>query len=148
MRKVWLLILLLMLPPALYANNYDETTGWIKSSELMDLLNQKSQDRYFPSHVYGQVQAHQIVYKATFSPFLKNMQYFYSYWGMTDEVFKTRNDYFNEHGFQRFSDSSFIDLSGSTIHQATWVLMTQEPNKQEPGTMDKLLKFFSSMKLI
>jgi len=99
------------------------TTGWVKSSELEGMLGKMNENRMFPSYIEGRVDENQIVYKATFAPFPLNMDYFQSYWGMSDTWYEKRNEIFLRHGFKEHFHTIFTDLSGSTVHQATWVLI-------------------------
>jgi hypothetical protein len=103
-------------------------TDWMKSSKLTELLQQMDEDRMFPGTVEGRVSGQSIQYRAQFIPFLQDMDYFQSRWGMTAKWYKWNTEELTKAGFREFSHTTFTDASGSILHQATWVLVSGEHN--------------------
>jgi hypothetical protein len=98
-------------------------TDWMKSSALTAKLHEMDEDRHFPGTVEGRIGGTAIQYRAQFIPFLLGMAYFQSHWGMSDAWYKENTESFTKAGFTEYSHTTFFDVSGNTIHQATWVLI-------------------------
>ncbi len=119
--KMILLSLFLIFAAPILAQD-DGYTEWIKSSELKIKLKAMDQDRLFPGVVEGRLEGTMIQYRAQFIPFLRNMDYFHSRWGLSDTWYKLNVEKFTEMGFTEYSHTTFTDQSGTTLHQTTWVL--------------------------
>lgn len=104
-----------------------QDSGWMKSSELEAKLNVMDEDRLFPGLVEGRVEGATIRYRAEFIPFLPNMDYFRARWGLSDRWYKVNTEKLTGLGFTEYSHTTFTDQSGSTLHQATWVLINKNP---------------------
>ena len=120
--KTLILALTLLVSPLISYAQIGEYTEWMKSAQLANLLKKSNQDRLFPAFVEGQTSEDQLWYRAKFIPFLPDMSYFYSRWGMTEIRYKKASDHYLKLGFIEHSHSSFVDLGGTTLHQATWIL--------------------------
>jgi hypothetical protein len=79
-------------------------------------------NRLFPCQVEGTLDGIKIRYKAAYCPFLPDMNFFYSRWGMSDRWYSKWSEYYEAIGLVEHLHSTFLDLSGNTVHQATWVL--------------------------
>ena len=101
-------------------------TAWMKSSKLTELVKTMDDDRMFPGTVEGRLDGSAIRYRAKFIPFLQDMDYFHSRWGMTVAWYKHYSDEYTKAGFREMSHTTFTDASGSALHQATWVLVSVE----------------------
>ena len=122
MRKI---LFLLLLPFAAMPTLAQENTDWITSVELSAKLRIMDGDRMFPGTVEGRLAGARIQYRAQFIPFLRNMDYFQSRWGMSDGRYKAATEQFTKAGFTEYSHTTFYDRSGSTVHQVTWVLISR-----------------------
>ena len=101
-------------------------TGWVKSSKLTELVKAMDDDRKFPGTVEGRLDGSSIRYRANFIPFLQDMDYFHSRWGMTAKWYQHYSDEYANAGFKEVSHTTFTDASGSLLHQVTWVLVSVE----------------------
>lgn len=117
-----------------------ELTEWLSMSELNELRIQKNDDRLLPSHIEGRLQDGKIFYRATFSPFPKDMTYYYSYWGMTDHWYERYSDEFLADGYKELFHSVFKDQVGTDLHQATWVLVGEAPKSAWEEFYEMLLQ--------
>ncbi len=95
----------------------------MKSSALTAKLHEMDEDRMFPGTVEGRLVGTAIQYRAQFIPFLLNMAYFQSRWGMSDAWYKSNTESLTKAGFTEYSHTTFFDKSGNTVHQVTWVLI-------------------------
>ena len=120
MRKILFLLLLSFAATSTLAQ---ENSDWVTSSELSAKLRIMDGDRLFPGTVEGRLAGARIQYRAQFIPFLRNMDYFYSRWGLSDARYKAATEEFAKAGFTEYSHTTFYDQSGSTVHQATWVMI-------------------------
>ena len=100
-----------------------EYTDWMKSSALTAKLQEMNEDRLFPGTVEGRLDGTGIQYRAQFIPFLLNLAYFESRWGLSDVWYKANTEHLTKQGYTEYSHTMFTDQSGNTVHQATWVLI-------------------------
>jgi hypothetical protein len=98
-------------------------TDWMKSSALTTKLHEMDEDRLFPGTVEGRLTETGIQYRAQFIPFLLNLVCFQTRWGLSDIWYKKFTEVFSKEGFTEYSHTTFLDRSGYTVHQATWVLI-------------------------
>jgi len=98
-------------------------TEWMKASELSVLMKKMEEDRVFPAVIDGRVNGAIIQYRTQFIPFLLNLDYFQSKWGMSDSWYKKADEQLKDAGFTEYSHTTFTDQSGNTVHQAIWVLI-------------------------
>ena len=106
-------------------------TGWVKSSALTALVKLKGEDRLFPARVEGRLEGTAIEYRAQFVPFPENMDFFQSRWGMTGKWYQHYSGQYINAGFRELSHTTFADQSGIELHQATWILVSE--NDVAPG---------------
>ncbi len=117
---------LLLLTTVLVFAQENEYTDWMASKALTTKLHEMDQDRMFPGIVEGRLNGAKIQYRAQFVPFLQNMEYFQSRWGLTEHRYKWYSVQLMRTGYTEFSHTTFVDLAGTTLHQATWVLILKE----------------------
>jgi len=126
MNKVILMLLVgLFFAPLANADNVVYETEWMPSTDLEFVLNEMNSNRLYPCYVQGQVNGIAIQYQASFCPFPQKMNLFQSRWGMSDDWYIETKKQFEAAGFVEHFHSTFLDLSDSVIHQATWVLSGQ-----------------------
>jgi hypothetical protein len=92
------------------------------SSVELDEYRIAASDMY-PATVEGRVLDGELHYRATFEKFPQGMHYYYSYWGQTDGWFEHKNSELSALAYQLHSHHSFVNPNGTTLHQATWVLL-------------------------
>jgi hypothetical protein len=105
------------------ANNIVYETQWIDSEEMNITLKKMSSNRLFPCEISGKMKGIEIKYSGAYCPFLPQMNYFYSRWGMSDHWYEKYGAQYEKRGFTEYSHSVFFDLSYNVVHQATWVLI-------------------------
>lgn len=141
--KAMITLVLLTLPIAVLSKVIVHETDWISSRQMKSAVGKMNLNRLFPCHSEGRVEGASIRYKASFSPFLKDMCYFYTRWGMSDTGYAEYSLKFKDAGFIEYSHSTFQDLSGNTRHQATWILFSADwmnaQNAQLPSTIRERL---------
>src|SRR3990167_9411322 len=74
------------------AEEINNVTEWVSSSELNMIRIEMNDSRLLPSHVEGRIHEGKIEYIATFSPFPLNMNYYYAHWGLSDDWYKRYNE--------------------------------------------------------
>src|SRR5512133_771714 len=116
----FLLFFFASLPLSAQGQDY---TDWMKSSALTAKLHKMEEDRLFPGTVEGRLEGTEILYRAQFIPFLLNLAYFESRWGLSDVWYKANTERLTKAGYTEYSHTTFTDQSGNTVHQATWVLI-------------------------
>ena len=120
-RRLMLLILFVSAPSV--ADNVVYQTAWVGDDDMTSTLRKMNDNRLFPCIVEGKVEGIEILYKGSYCPFLPDMNFFYSRWGLSDKWYTEWAAYYKSIGMIEHSHSTFIDLSGSTVHQATWILI-------------------------
>jgi hypothetical protein len=130
MFRAWFILFIVFAPHAL-ANDIVHTTDWVDSDEMGVILRKMDDNRLFPCDVQGRVEGIEVYYQASYCPFLPEMNYFYSRWGMNDSWYAKWSDYYKEYGMQEHFHTTFLDLGGNTVHQATWIIIGEfkEPKK-------------------
>ncbi len=123
--KYIILLIISSLSLISYADNIVYETEWIDSSEMKVTLEKMSANRLFPCQVNGMVDGIEIRYQGSYCPYLVNMDYFYSRWGMSDNWYSKYTSKYVDEGFKEYSHTAFLDLSGNVVHQATWVLVNE-----------------------
>lgn len=121
------IVLWLFFAHSVTAANTQEETDWLPSHELDTVRRQLNEHRMLFSYIDGRVSNGRILYKATISPFPYNMNYYYTYWGMTEDWYQYRNKELTSEGYEELFHSVFTDLSGTQVHQSTWVLIDRLP---------------------
>jgi len=123
MKKLSLaIVIFLFLVPYAYSDNVVYETDWMASSELEVVLKEMNGNRLFPCYVEGRLNGIVIQYKGSFCPFPQKLNYFQSRWGMSDDWYKETKKEFESAGMVEYFHSTYLDLSNSIVHQATWVL--------------------------
>lgn len=117
-----LLLVLLLLAPALRADEVLVATDWIDSDEMSQLLAKMNKNNLFPCLVVGGIETQQIMYKASYCAFLPDMRYFNSRWGMTDTEHQRYNEFYLAKKMQPYFHTTFTDDNGNSRHQVTWIL--------------------------
>jgi len=123
MRMLILLILMLSFTAVSISAQERDYTDWMKSSALTAKLHEMDEDRLFPGTVEGRLAGTAIQYRAQFIPYLLDMAYFESRWGMSDAWYNENGERLTKAGFTEYFHGTFLDQSGNTVHQATWVLI-------------------------
>jgi hypothetical protein len=125
MNKILLLLISFCLAFQANAEDVVYETEWMPSVELEYVLGEMNGNRLYPCYVEGRLNGIAIQYKGSFCPFPQGMNIYESRWGMSDDWYKAFKTEFESVGFIEHSHSLFTDLSGSQVHQATWVLNGQ-----------------------
>jgi hypothetical protein len=123
MRMLVILVLLFSFAATPILAQEQTYTDWMKSSALTTKLHDMDEDRLFPGTVEGRLTETGIEYRAQFIPFLLNLAYFQARWGLSDIWYKKYTELYTKEGYTEYSHTTFLDRSGNTVHQATWVLI-------------------------
>lgn len=126
-------VLFLLLSLSSHANNVVYETDWIDDNDMTSTLRDRNDNRLFPCEVEGKVEGIKILYRASYCPFLADMNFFYSRWGLSDTWYEKWAAYYKSIGMTEHSHTTFIDLSGNTVNQATWILIGEFIVPEEPG---------------
>lgn len=98
-------------------------TEWMPSSALENVLRRMNENRMFPGTVEGRVNGSTIQYRAQFIPFLRRLEKFQSRWGMSEARYRGYGGEYASSGYTEHSHTTYTDLGGNVVHQATWVLI-------------------------
>ncbi|MBI1771559.1 MAG: hypothetical protein HYR68_04270 [Burkholderiales bacterium] len=117
-------------------NEKVKESAWLPDPALTQLLQKMVESRFMPYKVVGQKNDKDILsYKAYFHPFPKDMERFYSYWGMTAEWYIARKNSMAQEGYQEIWHQSFRDAGNTELHQAVWMKRsTENPELQKLGS--------------
>jgi len=127
MKKLILIIILaLFITSHAHSENVVYETEWMASSELEVVLKEMNGKRLFPCYVEGRLNGIIIQYKSSFCPFPQKLNYFQSRWGLSDDWYIETKKQFESSGMVEYFHSTYLDLSNSVIHQATWVLLSNK----------------------
>lgn len=92
---------------------------WLTPTEYQKLFDAKVRERQYPQIVEATVYGDGILLHAMFVPCPTGRFFFYSYTGMSRDVFNQRNQLFQRDGYTLAHQQSVV-LSGSELVQATW----------------------------
>lgn len=126
MKSAITLLSLMALSSLSYSNDIVYETEWISSKAMEKTLAKMNANRLFPCLVTGRVDGIEIQYKGAYCPFIPNLDHFHSRWGMSDNWYQKYKKKYESEGHLEYFHSTFIDLSGETVHQATWIEVTEE----------------------
>ncbi|WP_162059792.1 M48 family metallopeptidase [Undibacterium sp. KW1] len=118
------------------ANEKVKESAWLSDSALTQLLQKMVESRFMPYKVVGQKNDKDLLsYKAYFHPFPRDMERFYSYWGMTTVWYVARKNSMAQEGFQEIWHQSFRDAGNTELHQVVWLKSsTENPELQKLGS--------------
>ena len=108
------------------ANQVVYETDWITSEEMSVTLNKMNQNRLFPCHIEGKIEGIEMLFRASYCPYLPKMNYFYSMWRMSEGDYKSTTEHYAKYNMSEHFHSTFIDLSGNDVYQATWIRFDSE----------------------
>ena len=114
-----ILFLMPLLPSIAAENRY--ITDWMSSSQFQSAFNRMTDNRFYTHYVEGRTVDGAIQYRGEFRPIFKNLKHWYSYYGMSDEIYVKRKAAFEAKGFQEIYHTSFLDLGGLRVHQSCWI---------------------------
>ncbi len=137
-----LMLLMLFFSVTAVADNVVYQSEWINDDDMTSTLRKMDDNRLFPCIVEGKLEGIEILYQGSYCPFLPDMNFFYSRWGLSDKWYSEWAAYYKSIGMTEYSHTTFIDLSGSTVHQATWILIGDfsQPEKDESEQDEKSSK--------
>ena len=66
-------------------------SDWVTQSELDSEYKRANDNRYFPYHILGKIDANgAITYKGHFMPYPPALDHYYAYWGMNTRWYEAR----------------------------------------------------------
>ena len=143
--KKYTIIIFVLLSSVVKAENIVYETEWISSKESSKKLKEMNGNRLFPCNIEGKVQDIRILYKSSYCPLGKDMDYFYSRWGMSEHWYQSYTEDYTRMGYNEYFHSTFVDLGGNTIHQATWMLTYDSAPTNNDGPLGFLLDLLSEI---
>ncbi len=122
MNTIYSIVILSLIPTISFADNVVYETDWVSSDEMESILSEMDTNRLFPCHVEGALRGIKIVYKGAYCPYPQNLDHFDSRWGLSDSWYERYSKEYVDSGHYEYFHSTFYDLSGNSVHQATWIL--------------------------
>jgi len=132
-------MMLVIVPMGAMAGEQKYVTGWVSSSEFQAIFNRMADNRYYTYYVEGRTEGGAIQYRGEFRPLFANLKSWYSFHGMSDEWYERRKAAFGVVGYRELYHTSFLDLSGQSVHQACWIEIfeSSEPAQPSPASPEK-----------
>jgi len=96
-------------------------TKWLTSEEYQQEFNSQMARRYYPPKVEGRLNGGQEQYRSEWEPFPPEPFEFASFIHMNAEDYEQKNQFYVANHFSLHSLTKFVDASGITRYQATWV---------------------------
>lgn len=124
-RIILLLLIGFSFSPLAISENVVYESEWMTSTDLEHLISDMNANRLYPCYIQGRIEGINILYQAELCPFPQKMNLFQSRWGMSDDWYAGTKKQFEAAGFVEHFHSTFLDLSNSIIHQATWISSSQ-----------------------
>ena len=140
LKKIFIASIIMLIPTFSLAEDKPQNiieSPWLSQSSLDQFFNRSKENRFMPFKVIGKNENNILSYKGFFTPYPKNLDRFYVYWGMTDRWYKARKKELEHYGFKEIWHQTFLDSIKLEIHQAVWFreLKTKPDNEK---TKDKI----------
>ena len=98
-----------------------EYTNWMPFSAYKDVFVRKMDEEYYPTKAEGTQTLDGPKYRARFERRPAREFYFYHYVGVYEDYFQRRHRELSGQGFRLLWQHQFVDASGNTRYQVTWV---------------------------
>lgn len=117
-------------------------TDWMASANLDEARIASHEQLLYPESVEGRLHEGKVQYRARFSGYPPNMNYYYAHWGLSEGWFDKYNEDLTRQGYVMTSHSTFTSHAGADIHQATWMMFGEVPSEYSP---QELVQFWFLM---
>lgn len=125
-----LLLLSALVLESAHAQRIVHSTDWLDSEQTKLFLRKMNKNNLFPCEIKGKVQGEELRYKAHYCYFLPSMDYFYSHWGVTDDLLRRYTAFYTSRSMHVYSHSQVVDARGESRHQVTFVRIQSDTEEE------------------
>jgi len=110
-------------------------SDWMSSSALDEQREAGLDQLLYPDEVEGRIHDGVVQYRASFQAYPPDMNYYYTYWGMSQGWFDKYNEELAEQGYRLHTHTTFLNQAGAEMHQATWLMFGDVPEQPAASEM-------------